>query len=229
LFPALLQGDNAISSIGEQLHKIARVKDHFDAVLIIRGGGGDIGLQAYNNYDLARNIAVSPIPVLTGIGHASNRTVSDMVAYKDVITPTDLAYYIVEKFELFEAYLQYAGEKLAQYASNSLQNHFKQLEYSMNSLVLHSRSLLQTYRAGLSQISDVTPLHARQKLKSEKIAMERIAEKIDLLSPENILKRGYSITYHHGKIVNDAETLQDGDEIVTRLYSGNFHSRVEKK
>jgi exodeoxyribonuclease VII large subunit len=99
LFEAALQGDAAIASITRQLERIARVKEHFDAVVIIRGGGGEIGMHCYNNYELAKAIATFPLPVLTGIGHSTNMTVSEMVAYNNGITPSDLAYYFLRIFE----------------------------------------------------------------------------------------------------------------------------------
>src|SRR5690606_17517223 len=72
LFPALLQGDKSIPSIIRQLANIAEKREEFDAVAIIRGGGGEVGLSSYNNYQLAKAIAIFPIPVLTGIGHSTN-------------------------------------------------------------------------------------------------------------------------------------------------------------
>jgi exodeoxyribonuclease VII large subunit len=71
LFSAQLNGDGAISSIQYQLKRIQKFKHLFDCVVIIRGGGGEIGLSCYNNYDLAKAIATFPLPVLTGIGHST--------------------------------------------------------------------------------------------------------------------------------------------------------------
>jgi len=99
LFEAALQGDAAINSITAQLKRIERIKHHFDAVLIIRGGGGEIGMHCYNNYELSKAIATFPLPVLTGIGHSTNMTVCEMVAYNNGITPSDLAYYFLRIFE----------------------------------------------------------------------------------------------------------------------------------
>lgn len=99
LFEAALQGDAAIASISRQLQRISAVKDHFDAVVIIRGGGGEIGMHCYNNYELAKAIATFPLPVLTGIGHSTNMTVCEMVAFNNGITPSDLAYYFLRIFE----------------------------------------------------------------------------------------------------------------------------------
>ena len=81
LFPSLLQGDNAVPSIIKQLNRIKKVINHFDVVAIVRGGGGDIGLSCYNNYNLAKEVALFPIPVITGIGHATNETVTEMISF----------------------------------------------------------------------------------------------------------------------------------------------------
>ena len=112
LFPALLQGDRAAETIMNQLKRIGKVIDHFDAVAIIRGGGGDVGLTCYNNYELSRAIALFPIPVITGIGHSTNETVSEMIAYKNAITPTELADFLLQRFHDFSVPVQKAQEIL---------------------------------------------------------------------------------------------------------------------
>ncbi len=229
LFPALLQGDNAITSIIEQLHIIERVKARFDAVLIIRGGGGDVGLHAYNNYDLARAIATFPLPVLTGIGHASNETVSDMVAYKNVITPTDLAYYIIEKLESFEQFLFEVRDGIMQMSHNILETNKRKLEFFKQGIFLKSRNMLQTQHSRLASFRQLLPHFAKQKLHTEQQTIKLLSEKIQLLSPENVLQRGYSITYHQGKVLYDASSLKEGDEIITQLARNQFVSSTVKQ
>ncbi len=110
LFPALLQGENAVDSIMRQMERISQVKQHFDVVAIIRGGGGDVGLTCYNNYDLAKAIALFPLPVITGIGHSTNETVAEMVAFRNTITPTELADYLIQKFHNFSVPLRKARD-----------------------------------------------------------------------------------------------------------------------
>jgi exodeoxyribonuclease VII large subunit len=112
LFPSLLQGDNAIDAIVGQLNKLKKVTNHFDVVAIIRGGGGDIGLSCYNSYTLAKEIALFPLPVVTGIGHATNETVAEMVSFSNAITPTKLAEYLLQKFHDFATPVQKAEEKI---------------------------------------------------------------------------------------------------------------------
>jgi exodeoxyribonuclease VII large subunit len=112
LFPAHLQGENAVESLTSQLIRIKKVKHHFDAVAIIRGGGGDIGLTCYNNYELSRAIALFPIPIMTGIGHSTNETVAEMIAFKNAITPTELADYLIQQFHNFAVPVQKAKESI---------------------------------------------------------------------------------------------------------------------
>src|SRR5690606_14823141 len=89
---------------------IADRAEAYDAVAIIRGGGGEVGLSSYNNYALAKSIAIFPLPVLTGIGHSTNETVSEMVAYKNAITPSELADFLIQKFHQFAIPLDQSQE-----------------------------------------------------------------------------------------------------------------------
>ena len=112
LFPSLLQGDQAVKSIINQLRRIRKVKDHFDVVAIIRGGGGDVGLSCYNNYLLAKEIALFPTPIITGIGHATNETVVEMISFSNAITPTKLGEYLLQKFHNFSVPVHEAEKKI---------------------------------------------------------------------------------------------------------------------
>jgi len=121
LFPAQLNGDLAINSIQQQLRRIEKVKHHFDAVAIIRGGGGEIGMSCYNNYELSKAIATFPLPVLTGIGHSTNITVTEMVAFRNAITPTELADFLLQAFHEFAVPVQEAGRRLRSESRKILQ------------------------------------------------------------------------------------------------------------
>ena len=112
LFEATLQGDNAIPTIKKALQKIKLRVAEFDVVTIIRGGAGDTGLSCYDEYELAKEIAIFPLPVVTGIGHATNETVSEMVAFKNCITPTAAANFFLEKFTHLDNLLENIKQKL---------------------------------------------------------------------------------------------------------------------
>ena len=91
------------------------------AALFRRGGGGEIGMHCYNNYELARAIATFPLPVLTGIGHSTNLTVCEMIAFNNGITPSDLAYFLLRIFEELDEPLDTALLMLPELVKASLQ------------------------------------------------------------------------------------------------------------
>ncbi|MCH2216201.1 MAG: exodeoxyribonuclease VII large subunit [Flavobacteriales bacterium] len=120
LFPAKLQGDMAVASIRAALSKIEKRNAEFEAVAIIRGGGGETGMDCYDQYELAKAIAIFPIPVLTGIGHSTNLTISEICSYQNLITPTALAQFLVDKFAEFEYRLEKASDVLSKLLSQTL-------------------------------------------------------------------------------------------------------------
>jgi exodeoxyribonuclease VII large subunit len=152
LFPALLQGDKAVDSIIGQLKKISRFYEHFDAVAIIRGGGGDVGLNCYDNYLLAREVAMCPLPVLTGIGHSTNETVVEMIAGFNKITPTDVAYFLIQMFHNFSARL---GD-------------------SRTKIISCSQDILDKEKRGWGELTKRLSLQAENQVKLEKSLLEQV-------------------------------------------------------
>ncbi len=146
LFPSLLQGEKSIISIISQLKRIRKVIHHFDVVAIIRGGGGDVGLSSFNNYELAREIALFPLPVITGIGHSTNETVSEMVSSKNAITPTELADFLIQKFHNFSVPVRKAEETIIDKSSRLLKEEKLKLHNEVKFFQTATRSqLLKNY------------------------------------------------------------------------------------
>lgn len=156
LFPALLQGDKAIESIRRQLNVIRQRKDEFDVLAIIRGGGGEVGLNCYDSFSLASAVAQFSLPIITGIGHATNLTVVEMVSYKNLITPTALANFILEKFEDFDIRIENAESKL----------------------IYHSEKIIQDNFKGLQNLSSIFDSDVKLLLKEEDFTLEKIKSSI---------------------------------------------------
>jgi exodeoxyribonuclease VII large subunit len=157
LFPALLQGDKAVESLLLALKRVRQVAHHFDAVAIIRGGGGDVGLSCFNHIELARTIATFPIPVYTGIGHSTNETVCEMVSHYNGITPTKVAQQLLDQFVEFAHIVQEAKQTIAARAremltvqSRELHMHIRIIQQSATSLVIFERERLNRLSDGLT-------------------------------------------------------------------------------
>jgi exodeoxyribonuclease VII large subunit len=112
LFPAVMQGSQAEASIIDALDQIYRYEDFFDVVVIIRGGGSQLDLSCFDNYNLAYHITQFPLPVITGIGHEKDNTIVDMVAHTRLKTPTAVAEFLIGEVARYELNLNEAEEKL---------------------------------------------------------------------------------------------------------------------
>lgn len=94
-FLCTIQGENAHQLIIEQLKLIEQSKVHFDVVAIVRGGGSQTDFAPFEKYELAKMVALFPIPIFTGIGHDSNTSIVDLMA-RSYKTPTKVASQLIE-------------------------------------------------------------------------------------------------------------------------------------
>ena len=249
LFPSILQGDKAISTITAQLDTIAKRKREFDCVVIIRGGGGDVGLSCYDDYSLSHKVATFPLPIISGIGHSTNESVTDMVSYANKITPTEVAYFLIQQFHNFAIQVEDAQDKLLRYVESVFiqeKHKIEQTEHNYRLVVtrmltreksriehveqgykLIASHLLVQEKNQLENLCKMMHISLNQLVKLRNKEMEALEEKIKLLHPEQVLKRGYSITRLNGKALTNAEMVHSGDTLTTVLYHGKIKSQVE--
>lgn len=156
LYSALLQGDAAVTSIQKALEKIKLSEIEYDAVAIIRGGGGETGLDCFDQYDLAKAVCEMPLPVISGIGHATNLTVVEQVSNQSFLTPTHLAQFIVEGYLAFQERIKVAGQKLKGIKSGklvelgiSLQRQAMKLEQSIEFRQNREKTYINSLRSSL--------------------------------------------------------------------------------
>ncbi|MGN0003903.1 MAG: exodeoxyribonuclease VII large subunit [Sphingobacterium composti] len=229
LYPALLQGDKSIPSIIKQLAVIAERTKAYDAVAIIRGGGGEVGLSSYNNYNLAKAITIFPIPVLTGIGHSTNETVSEMVAYKNAITPSELADFLIQKFHNFAIPLDQLQNQLISLSKGKFETEKLKLQDLALSLSWNSKNKLQSEKHNIQIQTQRLQLFSRQYLKEQYGELANILRLIKMADPSQLLKRGFSITRLNSKAVNSIQDVKDGDIIESILVDGIITSQVTSK
>lgn len=202
LFPSILQGDKAIVGITGRLAEIEMRQKEFDCVVIVRGGGGDVGLSCYDEYEMAHRVATFPLPVLTGIGHSTNLSVTDMVAHTYNITPTDVAFALIGYFQTFDEKVQECQDRIVEV----------------------SRRLLVDEQSKILRMAEAARMLPLVRLTEQQGRVGVMEEKVRLLHPENILKRGFSITRHNGKVVTNVADLKSGDELHTQVYEGEMTS-----
>ncbi|MDR1380135.1 MAG: exodeoxyribonuclease VII large subunit [Tannerella sp.] len=227
LFPSVLQGEGIVHSISAQLNRIRTVRHHFDAVAIVRGGGGEAGLAPYNHYQLAREIALFPLPVLTGIGHITNETVTEMAAHKNLITPTDLADFLIQTFHNFSVPVNQVAQKLAHFPGRILQH--ERMRFMSETKLLRPvvENVLRQRGNLVARLQEKCSDRVRQMIREETVRLESMARSVNSLDPREVMKRGYSITLHDGRVVRNTDGLKAGDVLKTVVYEGALVSTVQ--
>ena len=112
-FLTTVQGDSASQLILKQLKLIEASDRKFDIVVIVRGGGSDIDFKSFNDYELAKAVAMFPIPILTGIGHDRNTSIVDLMCRQHK-TPTEVGTFIIDNNMNFEAEVEVLKERFFQ-------------------------------------------------------------------------------------------------------------------
>lgn len=251
LFEARMQGAETAPTVIAALDRIAQHTDLFDCVVIIRGGGATSDLNSFDDYDLAANVAQFPLPVITGIGHERDNTVIDYVSNLRVKTPTAAAEWLIDcahktmtavnnlsqtVVSAAKEYILGAREQLAYIDSSiphiakskitdsksSLEKYALQIPAFAKSRTENAATLLNTI---LGQIRDAN----KNRISMAKMKLEHIAETVNVLSPINTLKRGYSITRINGKAVTSANNIPENAEMTTITANGEIISIVKSK
>lgn len=268
LFPAVMQGERTALSVMMALDDVERTRDHWDAVVIIRGGGATTDLNGFDNYELARRVATFPLPVIVGIGHERDRTVLDEIACVRCKTPTAVAAFILDALRTAYGTATDLVNRIARYSSEAMRGEhlrLSTLQQNIPSLarnrilrekmvltrlsqtipslvqnrVARQRLTLSDYAARLRRDTDLRLNNERNRLERvvmrltadaanvsqrEQLRLRRISDMLRVLSPENTLRRGYSITRVNGHAVTDPASIAPGTEIETTLATGTLTS-----
>lgn len=236
LFQALMQGDQASQSMTDALLRIHESIADFDLVVLIRGGGAQVDLDCFDQYELAAHIAQFPLPVITGIGHERDETIADLVAHTKMKTPTAVAEFLVSGLEKIDEQLNesiYRIERAAlhlmqletfrlQAVSNKLQISAKgQFNYAKEtishlklSLRFSSAETIRMNELKLDRLKVPLVRSTKHRLGNMRSSLVSLQKELALVDPKAVLKRGYSITRVNGKLIG-TQPLKPDDQMET--------------
>jgi len=173
LFPAMMQGAQAESTIIQALEHIYEYDDFFDLVIIIRGGGSRSDLMSFDNYNLAYYITQFPLPVIAGIGHEKDTSIVDLVSHTSLKTPTAVAEFLIGELAEFEQHLDDSLSDMYSFVADRMNTETERLESLSNRIV----PLLQS------------------RLSNESKRLELAGQKIGLLSKAIINEANQNLSY----------------------------------
>lgn len=228
LFPSLMQGDGVEQELIAQLKQIEMQKHRFDAVVIIRGGGSKLDLEAFNNYNIAVAIAQFCLPVFTGIGHQQDETVADLVAHTPLKTPTAVAEFILQSFLHFESEILELFSNIGKLSKTILRQQDFQLQSLQQSVLVRAKQQINQQKLQLNSIEQQLGRAAKSLLQNKQTQLTHMQQTFRLFDVEKLLKRGFTITRLNGKAINSVTQLQPNQQISTQFADGTVQSRIEK-
>jgi len=226
VFPATVQGKDAPGAICLALEKAAACNP--DAVVLVRGGGSALDLDAFNNLDLCLAIAQYPHAVLTGIGHETDLSVADLVAHRSFKTPTAVADFLVDRLVNEGGKLAEWRAILGQLGLERLAREREQCAQITQALALHPQQMLAAEALKLSHAREHMASLARQALERHAQKLNHMIDTVQTLSPQNTLRRGFSLVHKDGKSVSDAGSLSVGDVLHLRFHRGSAEVTVSR-
>jgi exodeoxyribonuclease VII large subunit len=227
LSPTPVQGSEAPAGLISALKRIIAAKP--DVILLARGGGSLEDLSAFNDEMLARAIAASPIPVITGIGHETDFTIADFVADLRAPTPTAAAEMAVPNKDDLIVELSEWTSKLHRIYRHNLDNLLWQLSDLASQLMINSPEQYLAHQSekliNTSSLLEKTVFHL---LDIHRLNLKDLYGRMSALSPRATLNRGFALVTNrvNKKLVTSTGDVVDRLPINIQVGDGSFGATV---
>jgi len=227
--PTRVQGDGAEAELAAAVEAVAE-REEVDLILIARGGGSIEDLRPFNTEVLARAIAASPVPVVSGVGHEVDVTICDLVADLRAPTPSAAAELAVPDARVLGGELAALWRRLGRTLELALERSGVRLARERDAL----RALAPTARLAAQRIRLQAAGQAlgRAALSRNERARSRLGElggRLDSLSPLAVLARGYGLVRRarDGGIVRAAGDVTPGERLAIRVAEAELEATLE--
>lgn len=203
-FLTQVQGQGAERAICGQLERIRTSEVAYDAVIIVRGGGSQLDFGSFDTYLMGETVAGFPIPILAGIGHERNVSITDLLCHQSVKTPTKAAAFLIEHNRQFEAACLQLHERVRMVAREALQTARENLDRETERLRFVGHTYFRERHTDLTEKA-VTLRH---------------------LDPANVLRRGYALLLRNGRILTQTATIQPNETLQVQMHDGSIGIKV---
>lgn len=231
LSPTLVQGSEAPPMIVQAIERLNRFQAA-DVILVCRGGGSIEDLWAFNDEGVARAIANSAIPIVSGIGHETDFTIADFVADFRAPTPSAAAEVATPNIDDLSYDLERLGDEMQRLIDDKLAESQSELNVMLRTLNMVSPQ--RTIQELQQRVDERVERMAAQQKQYLNLLKERLASRIKSLetaNPDALLERGFAIVTRSvdGKTITDEKDAPPGTGISIRLKEGELKARVEDK
>ena len=228
IFPAAVQGQRAAGEIVQGIRHFNR-EGGVDVIVVTRGGGSLEDLWPFNEEAVARAIAESAIPVISGVGHEVDFTISDLVADLRVPTPSAAAELVVKGRAELQEKVRALSRRLGSAARLSLGEWRRRVERSANSPVFtQAGQTVRTLQQRLDEAVYRLETHAKQAVQQNKARHDRMVSALRAMDPKAVLTRGYSVLFKEsGEAVRSPRQVTQNESLRALLADGELTLKVD--
>ncbi|MCQ2492006.1 MAG: exodeoxyribonuclease VII large subunit [Lachnospiraceae bacterium] len=228
LYPAKVQGDGAAISIVKGIQTLDSMD--MDTIIIGRGGGSIEDLWAFNEEIVARAIFAAKTPIISGVGHGTDTSISDYVADKLAATPSEACELAIPDIrELVGQILSYEDQLNYRMDQKLRMAKYKLEQYQGRLLALSPKNQHKQQQMRLSQIQDKLFHAMHNKKTSMDHQLMMYLEKLNGLSPSAKLIGGFGYISDEGSHpVTHVAQVKEGDSICIQISDGKIHGKVTK-
>jgi exodeoxyribonuclease VII large subunit len=229
LAPTPVQGDDAPPKIIAALELLYQ-RDDLDAIIVARGGGSIEDLWCFNDEGVARTIARSPVPTISGVGHEVDFTIADFVADVRAPTPSAAAELITPDQEEVRATLDDYAATLDAILSDRIRQSRLRLQLNERALAhLSPRVKLANARQRLDDASGKMQDAVKHNLSLKRERVNSWLAQLNAYNPLNVLARGYAVVRKesNGEVVRSVTQVTAGEHLTVRVSDGEFKTKAE--
>ena len=248
-FYTTIQGETAPANMVKQFELVKNKAHLFDIVVLVRGGGSQTDLKPFDDFELAKTIALFPLPVLTGIGHDRNTSIADLMA-RQFKVPTKVAATIVDHNFRAEQNLLALEDRMLHALQGlifSKRQYLDRWEHQMSWVVpgrvslkverlkqwqmlldLNTKRYLEDIQKKLHDAGEQLAISTERLLKIKRENLSARERLVEQMSPIRTLARGFTITYQNGKLVTNIAMIDASLPLVTRFEKGFTESTITK-
>src|SRR5215471_15960698 len=230
LSPAPVQGVEAPAAIAAALD-LLNAHGEADVIIVGRGGGSIEELWAFNEEVVARAIARSRIPVISGVGHETDSTIADFVADHRASTPTAAAAAAVPDIADWRAQLLELQQELTEFLEAFLSDQREQLERTKRDLLrLDPQYQVERLQQRLDDTSALLQARIQHILSLRGERLRGVAMRLHSLSPLLTIARGYAVVRRDSDqaVVTSTRQVNSGDELTIQVTDGRIRARVKE-
>ena len=228
-YPAKVQGIGASDEIALGVKYLDSL-DFIDTIIVGRGGGSFEDLNAFNDENLIRTIFNCKKPVISAVGHEIDTMLTDYVADKRAATPTAGAELSSVSMDEIKEFLNQAEKKLNKNILEEISAEKVQLEHFKKELEYYNpANRITTLKENLENLKKSLDEKIVSIFKYNKQLLDFKRQSLEIINPNSILDRGYSIIYNDkNEIVKDIKTVNVGDSLKLKVSNGEIISDVKE-